>query len=325
MKLFAKQRTVGLEFDEGTIRGVEIITKGGHSTVSSFAQVPLPETAVRDGLIFDQKEVITALEQLWLKGKFRTREVVTGVSNQGVIIRFAQFPKVTPNRLDSMVRFQAQEHLPVPLDSIVLDYDVIGTKSDGEREMLEILLVAGQRAMLDGFLQVLNGARLRPKEIEVIPLTLLRFLKKEQTHQVVAIIDIANGLSNMVIADALKPRLARMMPSGLRSAEKLVAATREEASGFDADSDEHRQFVSSIQATIGFYQSHKEARPVEKILLSGKGSQVKGLAAGLEHILRLPCSVVKPLECLKLRINGIQAADLTEYSVAAGLACRSWE
>lgn len=325
VKLLGNSRVVGLEFDEGAIRGVEIIKKGTALAVSAYAQVAVGEDAFKEGMIIDPGAVAAALEELWAQGRFRSREVVTGVSNQGIIIRFATFPKVTPNRLDSLVRFQAQEHLPVPLDTVYLDYDVIGTRTDGEREMLEVLLVAGRKEMVQSFLQVLTGARLKPKEIEVLPLTLLRFLKNEEAQQIVAAIDIARGISNMVIADAGKPRLARMMATGMAAAEMLVAATREEDTGEFEDDLHREQLANNIQATIGFYQSHKEARPVEKILLSGIGSQVAGLAEILESRLRLPVKKVNPAKILGLKLSGGHGKDFVNYGLAAGLACRVWE
>ncbi|NLL18952.1 MAG: type IV pilus assembly protein PilM [Clostridia bacterium] len=325
MGLFGNGRVVGLEFDEGAIRGVEITKKGTVLTVSAYSQVAVAKEAIREGLLFDQGAIVEALEELWVKGKFRSKEIVIGVSNQGVIIRFALFPKVTPNRLDNLVRLQAQEHLPVPMDTVFLDYDVIGTKSDGEREMLEVLLVAGRKEMLESFLQVLTAARLKPKEIEVLPLTLLRFLKKGDAEKVVAVIDIAQGLSNMVIADSMKPRMARMMPTGMDAAERLVAATREEGIGVMEDSFDNELLANNIQATIGFYQSHKEARPVEKILLSGIGSQVAGLAESLESRLHLPVKQINPVEYLELKLNSGPGMDFIKYGLAACLACRGWE
>lgn len=323
--LFGNSRVVGLEFDAGVIRGVEMAKKGTVLTVLSYAQVAVSQHAIKEGMIIDQAAVVFALEELWSQGKFRSRDVVIGVSNQGVIIRFALFPKVTPNRLNSLIRFQAQEHLPLPLDTVYLDYDVIGVKSSGEREMLEVLLVAGRKEMINAFVQVLTSARLRPKEIEVLPLTLLRFLNREGAQQVVAIIDVARGISNMVIADARKPRLARMMPTGMTAAEMLVAANHEEGTGEPGDSLQRERLVVNIQATIGFYQSHKEARPVEKILLSGIGSQVVGLAESLERRMRLPVKKVSPAEALGLKLSGPPGKGFTEFGLAASLACRGWE
>ena len=322
--LFGSNRVVGLEFDEGAIRGVEITKKGTASAVSAYAQVTVSD-AVREGLIADQAAVVAALEELWSRGNFRTREVVVGVANQGVIIRFALFPKVTPNRLDGLIRFQAQEHLPIPLDTAYLDYDVIGVKNAGEREMLEVLLVAGRKDMVDSFLQVLLKARLKPREIEVLPLTLLRFLRREEGQQVVAAVDVARGVTNMVIADAGKPRLARMMPSGLTVMERQAAATREEGMGDATEGMERERLVVNIQATIGFYQSHKEARPVEKILLSGTGSRGAGLVEGLRARLGLPVKRVNPAEVLGLKVAGFSGEEFVDFSLAASLACRGWE
>jgi type IV pilus assembly protein PilM len=326
LSLLRGKRIVGLDFDNGAIRGVELAKKNDKLMIMSVAQTAIPEEAFQEGMIARGEQVVAALENLWSLGKFKTRNVVIGISNQGVVIRFIQFPKVPANRLDGLVHYQAQEHLPIPLETAVLDYDVIGTRQEGGREQLEMLLVAGKKEMLDSFLQVLTAANLQPVEIEVLPLSLLRFLSQEESQQVVAVVDIGIGISNMLIADAAKPRLARMMPTGLKAAELLVAAAREPELGhFGGGTDQNEQLANNIRATIGYYQSHRGARPVAKILLSGKGSLVEGIAPVLEGFLGLPVSIIKPLEALRVNYAGESSVNFGEYGIAISLALRGWE
>lgn len=324
-KLFSGKTIVGLEISQGSIRGIELTDRGGPLAVANFGMVQIPAGAVQEGMIMDPQAVTAALEELWQTCRFRTRDVITGVSNQGVVIRFALFPKVTPGRLDNLIRFQANEHLPVPLDTVYLDYDVIGSKRDGERELLEVLLVAGKKEMIDSLIRVLAAARLRPLEIEVLPLTLLRLLKQAGTGRVVAAVDIGENLSNMVIADALKPRLARMMITGLEAGLQQTAAASEEGDWPPTEQEaNYLELINNIRATIGFYQSHKEARPVERVLVTGKIARLAQVAGQMEAELRLPVTLLRPLEVLKIRFNGANNP-LTDYGLAMSLAYRGWE
>lgn len=328
--LFATKTMVGVEIDDGEIRGVELEKHQGRLSLGSWGSYPLPDNAVKEGVILQPEKVGGALEELWRQEGFRQREIITGVSNQGVLVRFASFPQVPPEKLDGMIRFQAQDHLPVPLPSVILDYSILGKENRQEESLLEVLLVAGRRDMLDGFVQSLRLARLEPREIEVLPLALLRFLQKEDREKVVAIVDIANGVSNVVIAEAGNPRLARIIPTGLQEAEELVAAGWELENlpkHLPSDSPEANSdgiLINNLRTTIGFYQSQGDSPSPEKILLSGKGALIPGLPEHLHSQLGIPVSIINPLERLGIDNHRMNSFSV-KYALSMSLACRGWE
>ena len=73
-----------------------------------------------------------------------------GVANQRVAVRTMHLPLIEdPEELDTAVRFQAQDELPMPLDEAVLDYQVVSREKDeeGHRQM-DVVVVAARRDML---------------------------------------------------------------------------------------------------------------------------------------------------------------------------------
>ena len=59
-------------------------------------------------------------------------------------------PIEDPSELETAIRFQAQDHIPMPLEQAVLDWQVVGiaTAEDGERR-IEVVVVAARRDMLE--------------------------------------------------------------------------------------------------------------------------------------------------------------------------------
>lgn len=313
LRLFGSKTIVGLEFDTEFIRGVEVGNKNNQLTTLSHAKIAIPKDGMQEGLIVSQASVSQALKDLWQKGGFRSKDVVIGISNQEILIRFAHFPHVALNRLDTMVRFQAQDHLPIPLETVELDYGVIGSRNDGEKSQLELILVAGKKDMLQSFLQVLSNEKLNPLAIEVLPLTLLRLLRKPGLQKTVAIVNVGQGLGNMLIADDLTPRMARMMPVHW---QEIDANSQGEPLG---------DLSRNIRSTIGFYQSNRGAKPVEKILLCGIEPTVSNLIDILKTELVLPIEIIEPLDALQVELNSGTNTVLGEYSLAISLACKEWE
>jgi type IV pilus assembly protein PilM len=85
-----------------------------------------------------------------------------------------------PEELKTAVRFQAQEHLPMPLDQAVLDHRVISRYSgeDGTRGM-EVVAVAARRDMLRSLLSAVRDAGLKPVGVDLSAFALIRALAAE--------------------------------------------------------------------------------------------------------------------------------------------------
>lgn len=334
--LGGENSTVGLELDAQEARVVEI--KGGPRgpALARWGRIPLPDGAVEEGMVHRPQEVGQALAELWRTRGIGSREVIVGVSNQAVLVRFATFPKVPREKLGNVIRFQAPEYLPMPLSNAVLDYAVIGeTDGEGGAPELEVLLVAARREMLDGFLAALDEARLKPGDVDVTSLALLRLLPGKERAGTVALVNVANGLSNILVAAGGVPRLARLMPVSLREAAgtlgtTLRAVVPSEAAGQERPPEGLRPWcdglAGEIRSSVGYYETQRGAA-VELVLLSGRGARVAGLPAHLQESLGIPVRAVQPLDGVKVTAAadaGIRREAL-DYAVSIGLARRGME
>lgn len=220
MGFLIPNNAVGLDIDTAEIRAVELSGKAESPRLVRFGRTPLPGGAVREGMIVDPGMVEDALHNLWSDIGFSSREVILGVSNQGVLVRFATFPKVADKKMDKLIKFQAQEYIPYPIDSVVLDYMIVGEAKGDEGDLLEVLLVAGKRDMLNSFIEVISAAGLQAKDIDVSSLALQQVVPLFDRQATIAIFNIANQLSSILMTENGKPRFARITPTGLEAAAK---------------------------------------------------------------------------------------------------------
>ena len=98
-----------------------------------------------------------ALRTLYRENKGLDKRVRIGIANAKIVVRTIELPPIADRKeLETAVRFQAQDQIPMPLDAAVLDFqplDVVDT-ADGPRQ--RVLLVAARRDMVD---KVLAAAR----------------------------------------------------------------------------------------------------------------------------------------------------------------------
>ena len=135
--LNAATRSVGLELDTGAARAVELTGSAAAPKLAALGGIVLPPGAVEEGMILQPKEVAGALRTLWEAREIKSREVLLGISNQGVIVRSAVIPKVPADKLENVVRFHAQEYRPSPWPAWFSDYLVIGETVSESGEALK--------------------------------------------------------------------------------------------------------------------------------------------------------------------------------------------
>ena len=332
------RRSVGLEFDTGSLRAVELVGNAAASKLANLGSITLPKEAVKEGLILQPKVVGSALKELWSKAGLKERNVLLGVFNQGVLVRYITIPKVSPDKIRNAINFQAEEQLPISLSSVVLDYIVLGeTEGTGEAPVqLEILLVAARRDMLDIFLEALSIANLEALDVDVSSIAMMHLLSQKLLGMTIALVNIANGLNSILILVNGKPYLSRLgmakindLAKGLGCPLEDVFSNRMFANEESKDLLENwiNNLASEVRSSINYYQDQTQLSRVEGILLSGRGALFEGISAQLESYLNIPVRIFNPLkdhDPSKRRLLNTDHEAL-EYTISAGLAQRGLE
>src|SRR4051795_12063105 len=147
----AKRATtiVGLEIEPSGVHAAAV-TVNGRVSVKTAAVAPLEAGIVRDGEVNDVEALTEALRSLYREHKGLDKKVRIGVANQKIVVRIRELPPIEDRKeLESAVRFQAEDQIPMPLDSAVLDFQPLGIVETENGPRQRGLIVAARRDMVD--------------------------------------------------------------------------------------------------------------------------------------------------------------------------------
>ncbi len=337
MALSTANKSVGLEIDTGTVRAVEASGSAAKPKLLNMAEEKLPEGSVDEGMVVNPQEVGAALRELWSSGGISSRRILLGISNQGVLVRYATIPKVPDDKLANVLRYHAQEHLPIPLESVVLDHVVIGETADEDgNKLLEVLLVAARRDMLEGFLEALELASLEPVDIDVSTLSLMHILPPAALDRTVAVVNVANGLSNILISDRGQPRLARLVSVKLSDLSSRIGCSLDEVIKYSEDGSTAvreaytiwaKSLIAETRSSLTYYQNQSGSSNLEAVIINGRGGRLSGITARLEEVLGIPVRLVNPFAGFSnaAKISEGSGIRAVEFAICAGLARRGLE
>src|SRR5256714_8618286 len=164
---------VGLDLDGEFIAAVQTAPDG----ISRAVSAELPPGVITGGEVTGVDALSDALRDFF-KTHALPRRVRLGVSNQQIVVRHLELPKIEdPEELAVAVRFQAAEAIPMPLDEVVLDHQVVGeTVTTEGAARLRIVVVAARESMVSRVVEAVRAAGLRPEGIDLNAFALVRTL-----------------------------------------------------------------------------------------------------------------------------------------------------
>ena len=348
-------RVTGLDIGTFGVRAAEVEIGGGTPRLTRFGQVALPSGAVSEGMVADAEAVGAAIRRLWREGGFRSKSVVIGVANQGVIVRPAEMAQMTASELAQAIQFEADELIPIPVEEALLDFQILDdfVNPEGDARM-HILLAAAQKDMVRDFLVAVERGGLDAQSVDPVPFALVRALAATAADSAMgdgsadAIVSLGGGVTTMVVHQAGVPTFARIQLSGgdqiteaisrelgieLDEAEDLKRRVgRGPAEIESVESSAASRIVASRVADMGdeirnsleFYSGQADAPPIRRLLLTGGASRTTGLLERLQEQMFIPVEMARPLSTIEIGDVGIDPDRLAEaeplLTVAIGLA-----
>jgi type IV pilus assembly protein PilM len=312
--------------------------------VERAAYAPLAPGVVRDGEVVDVDTLAGVLRDLFAEHKLAKR-VRLGVANQRIVMRTIDLPPIGDEKqLASAVQFQAQEHIPMPLDQAVLEHQSLGTVETADGPRARIVLVAARRDMIDRLLEATTRAGLRPHGIDLSAFAMIRALHRRDANGTTVYVNVG-GITNLAIAEGTTCVFTRVIPSGIEWVAGELAERRgltlDHAHGWlkhvgmvapveDLDGDREivvearsvltegvRRIGDEVRNSLDFHVMQDGSSPVERIVLTGPAIAIPGFAEQIGQQIGMPVEVGVVAEG---KAGGFSGIDAGRLAVAAGLA-----
>jgi type IV pilus assembly protein PilM len=217
---------VGLDVQPGLIAAVKARVDG--SILAERAAVrQLDADTMREGEVIDVEALSEALRELFADGGLGKR-VRLGIASQRSVMRMLELPPLTDRKeLAAAVSFQAQDQVPMPLASAVLDFHPLGVSDTPDGPRQRVVLVAAQRDMVERLLAAARGAGLTPVGVDLSAFALIRSLWSAggPDNERVLYLNV-DGLTNLAIAEGDVCRFTRVVGGGVEAMAAELATRR---------------------------------------------------------------------------------------------------
>ncbi len=350
--LFGKKKGVaGLDVGSSSVKVVELDGKLSNLNLVGLGFENLPDDAIVDGQIMEMNAVSETIQDVCKNHQINAPQVVTGVSGHSVIVKNIVLPPMSRDELEESIDWHAEEHIPFDLADVSLDYHI----TDQSNEATSVVIAACKRERIDSLKQAVQLAGKSPVVIDIDTFALQNCYEinyQPDASTVVALLNIGASTMNVNIVKGVNSVFTRDITVGgsqftdilqrnlglsYQQAEAIKRGVSDPSSGMDEKAIEPlmnnvtEMVAMEIQKTFDFYRATTEDAgiQVQKILISGGGSKLAGLAEDISRKLELPVEVLDPFRQIKVDTRKFDPDYLSEImpemAVAVGLAVRGVE
>jgi type IV pilus assembly protein PilM len=330
MQILGEPATVGVDLSRHTVK-IVAVRRGARPQLVSAAIQAIPDGAIEGGAILNPAAVIEALRAARRSARIRGGRGVVGMGGRSVIVRHLAFPPMPPDELQNAVRWEAERQMPIRMEDTVLDAQALGdVTEDGQRQLEVLMAAAPERDALLHF-RVASEGGLDVAAIEVTSLALARLLG--DTEKPTAAVDIGSDATEIVISHKGLPVVCRSLPVGYdhllwdNDSGTAAPGDGDAASGSPgmASPAGFRELLEGLTRSFDYFQAQARRGTVERVVLTGEGALLPGVAQVLAAELAVPVELGDPLSLFKLPAGlprDIQERGPT-LAVAVGLALRA--
>jgi len=252
-------------------------------------------------------------------------QVRYAIAGQAVFTRFVKLPPIQQDNIEQLVTFEAQQHVPFPLNEVVWDYELIEGGADKEA-----VIVAIKSDALDEVNSAVNDGGLETCEVDVAPMALCNAFRDEygKMDETVLLIDIGAKTSDLIYFEGGR-FFTRSIPIGGMSITAAIAkeygvpfaeAEKQKVTnglvalggGHTEQLDEAvaalamviRNAMSRLPAeiarTTNYYRSQHGGSAPRRVMIAGGGVNLPYTLEFFQEKLNLPVEYFNPVRHLTL-------------------------
>jgi len=329
----------GIEIGAAAIKALKLEAEGDGINVLDFAIIPHPQVLSTPDLdVSDALRV--SLGTLASQVDLSKAQIAISIPGHQGFARFAKLPPVEAKRVPDIVKFEAVQQIPFPLEEVEWDFQTFISPDSPEVEV-GIFAVTRQRIMER--LAQLGDVGITPDIATLSPISAYNAVAydldfTERTAGTI-ILDIGTTATDMIVADAGRVWVRTFPIGGHQFTDAVVQAfkvtyPKAERVKRDSESTKHARqvfqamrpvfsdLVQEVQRSIGYYGSiHPEAK-LERLIGLGSTFRLPGLRKYLKQQLQM--EVYRLEQFKKLSVDGPRAGEFQEASLnlatAYGLA-----
>ncbi|OGV91704.1 hypothetical protein A3A66_02200 [Microgenomates group bacterium RIFCSPLOWO2_01_FULL_46_13] len=339
--------TVGLDIGSYAIKLVGLDHQGGKFVVRSLGSAYNPVGQVLPKEEAGTVQLAETIKKLLAEQKVLGQPVFLALPETEAFTSVVTMPILTDAELSSAIQWEAEQHIPVSLDEVNLEYTVLRRppKGSGEEKMT-VLLAAASKSRVNQLVTLMERVGVEPAGLETSLIALSRVFSAKTNQSGATVITNISALStDLVIIDDGFIVTTHSVPTGGLALTRAV----EKSLGLDpSHAEEYKRsyglmenqlegkvrnsllpvfnsLVGEVRKTIQYFRSERPETNLKSVIVTGGGAYLPGIVAFLANSLSVEVAIGNPFEAMEVRSGSAFSQEVATFAIATGLAMKTVE
>lgn len=297
---------------------------------------------------FDQEEMAQAIQRLVVDAKVTSKNVNLALPENQVFTKVIEMPELSDKELSSAIYWEAEQHIPAPLNTMAIDYKVVKRGLNNELSpKMQVLLVGAPTALVHRYQQIVEMTGLSITAIETEIISVIRSIIPPNSNAVVLLVIIGALSTSLAIVQSGTVIFTYSIPLGGAAMDRAIASNF----GFTpAQAEEYKKtygindqnlggkisqalqpilvsMLTEVKKALAYYaDKYKNDSPISQIILTGGSSLLPGIDLFFVKNTGIETMIGNPWKTHP--IVGVTPEILDQgprFTVAIGLAMRNDE
>lgn len=299
-----KRKVIAFDMGSSTIKIVEGLYYKNSLTIDKYIKIPTPKDAIVDGEIKKEVELHKKLSQVLKENGIKTKDAICTTNSSLIINREIMIPKVEKEEMETVVRYEIQQYLPINLEDYILQGTILEELEVDGAKKLNVRVIAYPDKVARGYYNLLLKLELKPYALDVNYNAVNKFINligltkeyENNTNEAVAFIDLGASTIDVNIYKNNQLDFTRIIKDCgndidemLRESKGIQSNEIEKFKNSNIDLSEEfepinirtreivDEWIEKIEKIIQFYKNRNKGNEINNIVIFGGSSKIKGM------------------------------------------------
>ena len=345
-----KRKVVAFDIGQTTIKIVEGIYYKENLSIDKFVEIPTPKGAISDGMIVKQEVIISTLKKTLLENNISAKEGICTNNSTSIINRELLIHKVEDDEIETVVRYEIQQYLPINLDDYVLQMNILGEEEFEGNQKLNVRAIAYPEKMARGYYELLQALNLKPYALDVNYNALNKLINyidvineyEYNPKESIVFIDMGATSLDVNIYNEGILQFTRIIKSGGTYINEILTEMlnieKDEVEEYKAKNislkeenlstqnklviGEINEWIDKIEKIIQFYKNKNMGIDIDRIFIYGGTAKISGLCEYMTSKLSIKTTRIQSIPKIILNSNNITNQNIDNFINVIGSIIR---
>jgi type IV pilus assembly protein PilM len=334
MGLFSN-RTLSVDFGNNYLKFAVGEYKNNHLVIDQLFSQEINEGVISNGNIREFNLLKNLINEMTKEKKVRAKNISFTLASSDIIKREVIIPIVEPEDEGSLIEFEIEQYLPESIKDYIIQSRELGFIENNSENKKRLLVAAMPKGMADLYFQLADELKLKPLRFDIHSNVISKLMRYNSLNSAgdsfrresALVVEINHNFIDVFILEKGKYKFSRRIFSGIQELIRLRSVTEEDIINLNFKNvleDEHMTvlqeidyWIDEIRKIIKYYEDLLEENKIDKVILYGDGSLIKGIETSFANRLGIKTELFEVNNVVDLN-DKTNSEDLTSYMNAIG-------